>query len=333
MSTQPSHWRRQAEHQIGNSALFLLAHLAHLVPRNAALALGRSLGRLTPRLSPRHYHRVLAEISAAFPTANAEDIARLAYMSLGENLIEFLRLPSMSNEAILSQARIEGREHVDTALAHGKGVVMFTGHLGNWELCGTVMGLSGYPLTAIAREQLDSALTDLFLRIRESHGLTIVPMSDVRGCLRVLKRNGCLAVLCDVNANIPGAFVQFFGRPAATYTGVAYFALATGATILPVFDERLPDKTHVCRVLPPIQVEQTGDRNHDLLITTIRVQRSIEAEIRRRPQDWFWLLQRWKTRPEDVPFPERVPMEHRDLSAEEVAVALGGDSRVVNSKQ
>ena len=180
------------------------------------------------------------------------------------------------------------------------------------------MGLSGYPTTAIAREQKDSALTDLLFSIRKAHGLTVLPMTDVRGCLRVLLRNECLGVVGDVNANTPGAFVQFLGRPAATYTGAAYFALTTGAPILPIFDERLPDKTHICRIGPPIPIVRTNDRNRDLLITTIRAQRVIEQEIRRRPQDWFWLLQRWKTRPEDISNPERIPMEHRDLAGEEI---------------
>lgn len=325
MSTQPSLRRRQLESQVGKNALFLLARIAYLLPRDAALALGRALGRVVPSLSPRHYRQVLTDITLAFPTACADEIGRLAYKRLGENLIEFLRLPWMSSAEIHRLARLENTELLDAALAKGKGAVLLTGHLGNYELCGTLMGLSGYPTTAIAREQQDSALTGLLFRIREAHGLTVLPMTDVRGCLRVLKRNECLAVVGDVNATVPGAFVQFFGRPAATYTGAAYFALTTGAPILAAFDERLPDNTHVCRFSPPIPVTHTGDRNRDLLITTIRIQRCIETEIRRRPQDWFWLLQRWKTRPEDVPHAERIPMEHRDLSADEVEQALKSD--------
>jgi len=310
--------RRRIEFKTGKFMLFLLARVVHLLPRNAALGLGRALGQCAPRLSQRHYLRVLTDIEQAFPEANAEAIARQAYMRLGESLIEFLKLPSMTAEEISQWARLEGTEYLDDALAKGKGVILLTGHMGNWELCGAMMGLSQYKTTAIAREQEDTALTSLLFRTREAHGLTVVPMTDVRSCIRVLKRNECLGVVGDVNANIPGAFVQFLGRPAATYTGAAYLALTTGATILPMFDERLPDKTHICRIGPPIPVSQTGDRNYDLLITTIRGQRIIENEIRRRPHDWFWQVQRWKTRPEDIPHPDRIPMEHRDLQAGEV---------------
>lgn len=324
MSSRTYQLQRRFQSTTGKWALFLLARVVHLLPRGAALALGRSLGRLTPHLSRRHYNRVRDDIGGAFGAANAEQIARLSYIRLGENLIEFLRTPSMSAEQIHRLARLEGTEYLEEALAKGKGAILLTGHLGNWELCGTLMGLSRYPTTAIAREQEDSALTDLLFRTREAHGLTVVPMTDVRSCIRVLKRNECLGVVGDVNANIPGAFINFLGKPAATYTGAAYLALTTGASILPIFDERLPDASHVCRIGPPISVSNTGNRGQDLLITTIRSQRVIEQEIRRRPQDWFWLQQRWKTRPEDIPHPERVPMEHRDLSEAELAEALRG---------
>ena len=301
----------------------------HRLPLPAALAFGRLLGRLTPSLSPRHYQRVLADITSAFGAERTpEEITRIArrfYLRLGESLVEFLRLPYLSAAEIRRWVRLEGAEHLETALAQGKGAILLSGHIGNWELCGTLMGLSAYPTTAIARPQMDTALTEFFNRTREAHGLKVVSMTDVRDCLRVLKRNECLGVIGDVNANTPGAFVQFLGRPAATYTGVAYMALTLGSPILPMFDIRLPDRSHCVRIGPPIPPVRTGNRQHDLLLTTMRAQQVIQQEIRRRPEDWFWLLGRWRTRPDDLPNPERIPMEARDLTPEEAAAALRWD--------
>ena len=160
-------------------------------------------------------------------------------------------------------------------------------------------------------------------------------MHEIRACIRVLQRNECLGVLGDLNARMPGAFVQFLGRPASTYTGAAFLAYATGAEILPLFDERLPDHTHRVRISPPLALADTGDKQRNLLLTTMRCQQVIQEEIRRRPQDWFWQIQRWKTRPEDIPHAERIPMEHRDLTPEEAEEALRALalSVAVSSKQ
>ncbi|HEX2949375.1 MAG TPA: lysophospholipid acyltransferase family protein [Armatimonadota bacterium] len=315
--------KREYRTSLGNSILYLLARLVPRLPLRATLALGRGLGWLAPHCSHRHLRRVSADIARAF-NADPQDamvrrIAIKSYCRLGESLVEFLRIPGMRADEIRRWARIEGIERIDAALAHGKGVVMLTAHIGNWELSGTRVALEGYPLTAIARPQNDAILTNFLTSARESHGLKIVSMTDVRECIRVLKRNECLGILGDLNARPPGAFVQFFGRPAATYLGTAYLAQVSGAVILPVFTERLPDNTHVVRVGRPIPQSNTGDRKRDLLITTMRAQEAIEREVRHRPEDWYWLLNRWKTRPDGVANSEHIPMEHRDMTPEEAA--------------
>ena len=325
--------RRDAT-EFGKVALLLLSRVIHRLPLGAALALGRGLGRLMPRFSHRHYLRVVADITSAFgETLPPDEITRIAdlfYARTGESLVEFLRLPHLTRDDIRRLVHVEGREHIDAALAQGHGVIIVTGHLGNWELSGIVgVALLSKPVTAIARPQMDSALTEFFTRVREAHGLRVVTMSDVRSCIRVLQRNEVLGVVGDVNANVPGAFVQFLGRPAATYTGVATLAMMHGAPILPAFDERLPDHTHLIRIGAPIPVSATGNKQRDVLITTMRVQHTIQQEIRRRPQDWYWLLQRWRTQPANVPNLDRIPMETRDLTPEEAAEVLHWDGAPV----
>ena len=312
---------RRCESGVGNHILLLLARLVHRLPLGHTLAAGRIMGAFAPKLSPRHLRQISADITTAFGAefspAAVRRIAVDSYRYLGESLMEFLRLPYMSAEEIRRWAQLEGTEYVEAALSRGHGVILLTAHLGNWEVCGTLMGLSGYPTTAIARPQRDSAITELFTRVREAHGLSVVPMTDVRECVRVLKRNECLGILGDLNARPPAAFVQVFGRPAATYLGAATLAKLSGAEILPIFDERLPDHTHRVSIMPPILQASTGDRQRDLLITTMRTQAVIEREVRRRPEQWYWLLQRWRTRPEQAEHPERIPMEHRDFTPEE----------------
>jgi len=318
--------RRRLNATAGKRMLLFAARVMHRVPLSASLAIGRGFGRLAPWLSSRHFRNVCRDIELAFGAEmSPREVTRTArrfYQRIGESMVEFLRLPYLSTAEIQRLAIIEGTEYMDAALAKGKGLILLTAHVGNWEMLAAVVGLREYAITAIIRPQADDTLTALFNRIREAHGLKVVPLTDVRTCLRVLKHNECLGIVGDVNANNPGAFVQFLGRPAATYTGAAHLAMTTGAEILPIFDERLPDHRHHIRVGPPIPLARTGDASRDLLVNTMRTQYVLQQEIRRRPQDWFWLLNRWKTRPDDIAAPERVPMEHRDLTPEEARAIL-----------
>ncbi|MHB9132033.1 MAG: lysophospholipid acyltransferase family protein [Armatimonadota bacterium] len=319
-------WWRRFEFLAGKYILFVLARCVHWLPLGVAMRLGRALGWLAPRISRRHLRRIATDAMQFLGEgADPQEATRIAYgfyRHAGESLIEFLRLAYMTEDEVHQLVRLEGAERLDVALAQGKGVICVSGHIGNFELLSAVMGLSKYPPSDVARQQKDTQLTELFRRVRERFGLRLIDMDDVRGCLRTLKRNELLGLLSDGNARVPGCFVNFFGRPAATFIGAAYFNHATGAPMIPIFIERLPDNTHITRVgieIPPVQ---TGDKKKDLLLTTIRIQHVIEHEIRRRPENWYWLVQRWKTRPESIPNPERIPMEHRDLTPEEVADAL-----------
>lgn len=318
--------RQQKESAIGKRLFFLAARIMHRLPRGWALALGRGLGRLAPLLAARHFKRVIRDITLAYGDEKTpqeiEQIARQFYQQMGVNVAEFLRMPYLTAEEVHRYATIEGVEYLDAALARGKGVIFCVAHIGNWEMLATVMGRSGYDITAIVRPQADSAMTELFNRIRRAHGLNVVNMDEIMAIIRLLKRNGGIGVMGDLNSKNPGAFVQFFGRPSASFTGAAYLARLTGAAVISIFEERLPDNRHVVRIGPPIPFVRTEDAGRDTLINTMRFTNVVEQEIRRRPQDWFWLANRWKTRPEDIENPERIPMEHRDLTPEETREAL-----------
>lgn len=322
MKTLPrTNFGKRCRQRCENALLHFLARSTHLLPLCAALALGRSLGWLAPRISPRHFKQICTDISAALQLeADSPEVCRIAYDSyryLGENLLEFLRLPYMSSEKIRAWAPLVGWEKVHSALARGNGVILLTGHLGNWELTGAAIGLCGHPASAVAREQLDAEQTDLFNDIRETHGLHVIPMQNVRECIRTLRNNELLGILADTNARKPGAFVQFFGRPAATYTGIAYLAELTGAAIIPIFSARISPTQYRIVIGDEVPRVENGTRQENIFHTTIRIQQVIEEEVRKRPHEWFWLLRRWATTPEKILNPEQIPMEHRDLTAEQ----------------
>lgn len=269
-------------------------------------ALGKRLGIATGALmrvaSPRHARIVMTNLRLAFgaekdPVELAE-IARACYRHLGLCLTELIRFPAMSREDVVRMVELRGKEHIDAALAAGRGAILLTGHLGNWELCGSRIAAEGYPMNVIARAQRDDRITEYIRHTREAMGMKVLHREvAVRGSLRALKRNEILAILLDQNAGDDGVFVPFFGHLASTAPGAAAFALKTGAAVLPAFGWRNPDGSHTTVVRPALPVVTTGDRYRDIVANTARYTEEIEKHIRAHPEQWFWLHKRWKARP------------------------------------
>jgi len=230
--------------------------------------------------------------------AELRSIARESYRHLGMNLLEFLRMPIMTPAEIDGRVTVVDGENLDAGLKRGKGVVLFTAHLGNWELAGAKLALIGYPINVIARDQADERTARLFRHLRESCGLRVIPSrTAVRASLRCLRRNEVVCILGDINAGTRGVFVDFFGKLASTVAGPAALAMRTGAAVVPSFCARLPNDHHIGRCWEPIILDTTGDWDSDVIRHTAALTKLIEQQIRREPEQWYWLHRRWKTRP------------------------------------
>ncbi len=295
-------WHRRLQTRIGNAAVLWMARRWKGLPSPLAERLGIGIGTLMRSASPRHARIVMTNLRLAFGAEKSEAelaaIARACYRHLGLCLTELIRLPAMSREDLRRMVELRGKEHIEAALKAGRGAIMLTGHLGNWELCGSRVAAEGYPMNVIARAQRDSEITEYIRRTRETMGMKVLHRgSAVRNALRVLRNNELLAVLLDQNAGDDGVFVDFFGHLASTAPGAAAFALRTGAAVLPGFGWRNPDNTHTGVVGPPVPLVKTGDREHDIFVNTARYTKIIEEHIRAHPEQWFWLHKRWKARP------------------------------------
>ncbi len=295
-------WHRRFQTRLGNALVLSMArHLQHLSEAKGR-RLGLAIGSLLRRASPRHYRIVLHNLHLAFGEEKSEPerqaIAQACYRHLGKFLMEFIRLPAVPREELLQRVELRGREHVEAALAEGRGAILLTAHLGNWEFAGARLAAEGFPVIAIAREQRDSTLTQYILRTRESTGMKIYHReSAVKAGLLALKRNELVGMLMDQNAGDDGLFVEFFGHLASTAAGAAVFALRTGAAVLPTFAYRTPEDTHVVTVDAPVPLIRTGDHKRDIYENTARYTKIIEEKVRAHPEQWFWLHKRWKSRP------------------------------------
>lgn len=299
-----SEWQRRTQSRLGNALVLWLARRWQRLPEGLARRLGISIGTAMRLISRRHARIVMTNLQLAFgQEKTAHELAQIraqCYRHLGLCLAEFMRLPHMSADEICELAEFRGKEHIEAALAEGRGAILLTGHVGNWEIAGSRIAAEGFPVNVIARAQRDDEITDYIRDTREDMGMRVLHREvAVRNSLRALQRNELLGILLDQNAGEDGVFVDFFGHLASTAPGAAAFALKTRSAVLPTFGWRQADNTHVIEISAPVPLTDTGDRESDLLANTARYTKIIEEQIRRHPEQWFWLHKRWKARPSD----------------------------------
>ena len=263
-------------------------------PARMLLAIGAALGRLAYFLGIRR--RVsLENLARAFPgRTDLRKLARAAYAQLGRSLAEVLlvrRVPDAFLERLVS---FDGWERYERALAAHKGVVVAVAHFGNFELLARAVHERGEKVTLIGRR-----LRGWFNRwLVQGRGIVTLPdRGSSAAALAALKRQEVLAIAVDQNMRPKrGIFVDFFGTQACTTPAAAVFSLRAGAPLIFAYPVRQPDGSHLVRIRGPFETSQTG---HAAVVdVTQQVTKAVEAAVRERPDHWFWVHRRWKTRPE-----------------------------------
>ena len=219
-------------------------------------------------------------------------------------LIEWLKVPTLTPDAVRALVRVETLQPLRDAMAAGKGVIVVSAHLGNWELLARRVSMEGFPVVVVTRQSPDPEFNAITDALRENAGYTVHPRgSSPRGLLRQLRSNGIVAILCDQKSD--DVFVPFFGRQAGTVSGPAVLALKTGATILPLFYPREADGKFAAVIHPPIDTHSTGNHEADVQRIMADVTASIEEVVRQYPDQWLWLHDRWRM-PKVSKIPEHV---------------------------
>ena len=271
------------------------------LPRSVTLALGGWLGALVYYLAPQQRELACEHLRCSLTLADErriKTIAKRCFENLGKTAVEFMQFPRLNRKRIQQYVTFEGTEHVEQALAHGKGAIILTGHFGNWELLAASISTTIAPLTPFVRELRSSRLNALVSSYREKAGYaTIDRDTGMRHALRCLKRNELLGIVADVDTTVSGVFVDFFGKHAYTPYSPVAIALKTGAAILPTFIIRQSDGSHRAIIEPPLTLERTHAKEKDLVINTQKFTKIIESYIRRYPTQWIWMHRRWKTQP------------------------------------
>jgi KDO2-lipid IV(A) lauroyltransferase len=268
------------------------------LPMTAVLAVGALLGRAFHALDRSHRRLALHNLEAAFPARPEEEraaIAREMFAHFGRLLAVLLKFSTMRPDQMLACVEFEGEERVKAAHALGKGVLLFTGHFGYWEINALVHALALHPMSVLARPLDNPLLHDLLERVRGRTGNSVIyRRGAVRRVLRALAANQAVAVLIDQHIQTADAvYVDFFNRPAATTSALAALALRTGAPVIPVFALPLPGgrfrMVYEHAVDPP-----RADAPDALRDFTQRCTDVLEMYVRRYPGLWLWMHRRWR---------------------------------------
>lgn len=284
--------------------VWLLVQGLGLLPRPLARAAGIALGRLVYRLHGRLRRVGMRNLDLAFPEKGAAErrrILRALFDGLGRQLAEFCLFPRYTRENVERVAVYHGLENYEAARQRGKGVILLTAHLGGWEVGSFVHSLNGHPLHVVVRALDNPHLNALVDRYRCLHGNTTFEKQDfVRGLLGALKAGETVGILMDQNITPPqGVFVDFFGKPACTASGVARVALRTGAAVVPAFTLwDAAQRKYRVHFDPALELVRSGDEEADAVANTAAFTRVIESYARQYPEQWLWVHRRWKTRPE-----------------------------------
>lgn len=240
-------------------------------------------------------------IKSAFPEKDMAEIITITkgvYRTLGIVAAEFFDIPSLNKDNIHDLVEIEGLEHCKKALDKNKGILMFGGHFGNWELFAIAFSLALKPMVIIYRTLDNHFLDNLVLQVRSCTGNILIDRKlAMRRLLRSLAKNEVIALLIDQNTTASeGVFVDFFGQPACTTNGIALLALHTGAPVIPAYIVRLSNGKYKMIIKEEMPLVRTGDQKEDVLINTQNFTRVIEDTVREYPDQWLWLHKRWRTK-------------------------------------
>jgi len=295
--------RQRVEYAVAWPFIKILGVLPRPLARSFAIALAWAVCVLHVRL-----RRVgMRNLEMAFPEKTRPERARILrgeFTSLGRQLAEVCRFPKYTRENIDEIVVYDGLENYQCASARGKGVLFLTAHFGGWELSAFAHSLHGYPMHVVMRPMDNIYLDRLIQHYRSMHGNKIVEKDNfVRGLLEAMKANEAVGILMDTNMTPPqGVFVDFFGIPACTASGLARIALRTDAAVVPGFTIWDPELgKYRLRFDPAVQLIRTGDDEADSVANTQLFTKIIEEYVRRYPDQWLWVHRRWKTRPEGEP--------------------------------
>ena len=291
--------RQRIEYGAVRAALAALA----LAPSAWVHAAAAYLARAYYGLGGKRVGYAEANLKVAFPEldpAARRRLGRESYAHVAWTVVDVARSERWSERELLERVSFAGREHLDAALARGKGVLGLTLHLGAFEIGMRAVPALGVPVTAVGRPLRNPLTRARVNATRTRTGAELIEHRNVAPrMLRALRRGRLVGVLNDqYSRRATGVFVPFFGLRCSTSAGPATLALRTGAAVVPCYAIREGPERYRVTFLPPVEIEPSGDLTKDIETATAAYNVVLEAIIRRHPEQWMWSHRRFRHSPD-----------------------------------
>lgn len=295
--------RRKIRYTLVYRLVRFFIFLSVLMPRVTWLKFCGILGRVAFRFANKTRTLVIKHLAMAYgrekSTAEIRILAKRVFEYLGKNSGEMLRATKVETlEELKEFLVVSGMHNYEQANQKGKGVIFLTCHLGAFDLQVSTMALHGLNPNIIGTPLKNKKLNQLLWDYRNKYGAVAIQRGrETFRMIKVLKSGGSVALLIDQDTNVKSRFVNFFGHPAATPVGATVLAMKTGAAVVPTYVHLASDWKQRMEILPEIPITVTGDDEADMINNTQVLSDFIEQTIRKHPEQWVWMHERWKTKP------------------------------------
>ncbi|MBP2650002.1 MAG: lipid biosynthesis acyltransferase [Firmicutes bacterium] len=280
--------------------LKIVSFIVCRMPYSWILGIGKFLGRIYYLVAVRQRERALrqAQESLGLSAEKTEQIIRLSFINLAQSFLEISYTPALTKKNIQQYIEIENKHYLEQAVSKGIGVAVLTGHIGNWEWLGAGLSHYGFRVASIVKRQPNDQYMRILTEIREQAGIECYTRgtAELVSAVKALKKGRMLGFLTDQDAGPDGMFVDFLGKMASTYTGVAVFSQRFEIPVVPVFIIRRPEGGHKIVVGPPVEIEPSGNQENDIKNMVIKTTQIVESAIRQYPEEWLWFQKRWNTK-------------------------------------
>lgn len=272
--------------------------LALLFPVKTGYKLAFFVSRIKHVFSFKEKREILGNLRVVLPDADLKTLRRYSrdiFVNFSKYLVDFFRFENLDVDYINNHVELVNRHYVDDALKAGKGAIILSAHLGNWELGGVAMGILGYKMNAVALGHKNKLINDFFVNQRQRKNEHVIPISvALKQCFKVLRGNEVLAILGDRDFTNTGVAVKFFGKETVLPKRPAVFSLKTGAAIVPAFTIRAHDDKFELIYDKPIEYSPTGDFDKDVVNLVGLYAKVLEDYIKRYPTQWYCFRRFWQ---------------------------------------
>jgi KDO2-lipid IV(A) lauroyltransferase len=269
------------------------------IPNAYMLFFGKILGNLLYYLAVPQRRIVNRNLRFSLVDSSPQQIqcrAKHIFQHFGITILELLQMAYLSKQELVSKVRVEGKEILIEAVKKQKGVVLVTAHLGNYEVAAQVVPcLLGLQMASVAKKMRNAWLNRFIHNLRTRFGNKIIyKKGALPEMMQTLRQGAMVAILMDISRRFDGVEVNFFGRRATATPAAALLGLRCKSPIIPAFCHRNPKGNLIVKVEPPVEIQRTKDLRSDLQFNTQMITDRVERAVRNYPEQWNWMLKRWK---------------------------------------